>query len=219
MLKVNVAMLCSALVLSSFSLQGHASFVDLGTTTVDTSSNLEWLDLTESMGYSFNQVVNDNIFPTWRYATLSELQALYSGFGFNVERAYYQPASNGPQGAVDLATSLLGDTYGDPTGQTRGVGGIIASAGFTSYSDSFKWRLGVEEGSDLAPYGSYLAVDLLVTGSGVGIGVDNPSAGHYLVREYEGASPVPLPAAVWLFGSGLMALFGFRMTNRINTNR
>lgn len=210
MLKVNAAMLCSVIVLSSFSLQGHASFIDLGTTTVDTRSNLEWLDLTESMGFSFNQVVNYNIFPTWRYATLSELQTLYSGFGFNVERAYYQPASNGPQGAVDLAISLLGDTYGDPNGVVRGVVGIIASAGFTSFPDSdlFKRSLGVTEGSDLAPNGSFLTVNLLATGSGSGVGVDNPSTGHYLVREYEGASPVPLPAAVWLFGSGLLGLMG-----------
>jgi hypothetical protein len=155
-LKVNAAMLCSALVLSSFSLQGHASFVDLGTTTVDTSSNLEWLDLTESMGYSFNQVVNDNIFPTWRYATLSELQALYSGFGFNVERAYYQPASNGPQGASiwqpacwatpmaillgkreALAASLL--QPGLPRTRTRSSGVSVSKRGPTSHPTAPTW--------------------------------------------------------------------------------
>jgi len=68
------------------SLAANASIVDLGTITRDTDTGLEWLDVTETQGLSYNQVIAEmgdgGTYEGWRYAISSELDRLILNFGY-----------------------------------------------------------------------------------------------------------------------------------------
>ena len=54
----------------------HAGLMDLGVTTLDTSTGLEWLDIDQSLGFSWQEVelgVGGFLDDEWRHATLSEI--------------------------------------------------------------------------------------------------------------------------------------------------
>src|SRR5262245_39648585 len=87
----------------------HALLINLGDTTLDTRSRLEWLDVTLTQGLSDESVIagaGGHLGSGYRYATRSELRDLFS-FYTNVEYAPgellfpYQPV-----GLLDLLRSL-----------------------------------------------------------------------------------------------------------------
>ena len=55
------------------SLTTHAAIIDLGTITRDTDAGLDWLDVTESRGLSYNDVTAQlgagGTYDGWRYDT------------------------------------------------------------------------------------------------------------------------------------------------------
>ena len=58
--------------LLSLSINCHASLIDNNFYTTDTTSGLDWLDLTETVGYSYNyistQLGSGGEFEGWQYA-------------------------------------------------------------------------------------------------------------------------------------------------------
>lgn len=66
--------------------------IDNGSYTSDTSSGLDWLDLSETQGFSYNYVLsqlNDNgIYKSWRYASLDEVDVLWQSFGLSKSDAF-----------------------------------------------------------------------------------------------------------------------------------
>jgi hypothetical protein len=71
-LGLSLALSCSA---------AYAVFIDKGDTTVDTSSNLEWLDMNLSRGFTFQEVATMSKFAGWRHATVAETSAVFVQFG------------------------------------------------------------------------------------------------------------------------------------------
>ncbi|ARN74886.1 hypothetical protein [Oceanicoccus sagamiensis] len=69
------------------SLSVNAVIVDLGSITRDTSTGLDWLDLTETNGRSYVDVSGKlgegQEFDGWRYASVDEAQALWKNFGIS----------------------------------------------------------------------------------------------------------------------------------------
>jgi hypothetical protein len=67
------------------SAQNFARFVDSGRTTLDTETGLEWLDLTETMGISYFDLLGElnpgGLFEGYRYASTGELYGLFEGLG------------------------------------------------------------------------------------------------------------------------------------------
>ena len=167
--------------------------------TLDDVSGLQWLDLTETYGLMFDYVSGQfdvgSEFEGFRYATDAEVQALWSNFGIDLSTG--APTSvAGADPNVEIAAGILGNTWNiyaffdypfGASGITANTGGTGHSAmgayqtdfGFTTYE-----TIGTITSSDtltnIQPYGSYLVM----------------------------GSPVPVPAAVWLFGSGLLGLIG-----------
>ena len=80
---VGVAFCIGAVVLNSY--PSRAALIDQGVTTLDDATNLEWLDLTETTGQSYNSVAAGfGGFTTvqgFGYATVSDVLTLFANAG------------------------------------------------------------------------------------------------------------------------------------------
>lgn len=185
--------------------------------------NIEWMELTatENMTRSSveSQLTSGGAFQGWRYATRSEVETLHDGLwggtaeewdvsnyagarlyfdSFGVGSSYASQNNNGYStggytywttyfgtvGACDIATSY--SCYGHVAIEDTNFG-ASTNSGF--FSDA----LGLSTGIDLVNY-------QISTNSEAAI-LNHAS---YLVR----TAAVPIPAAIWLFGSGLLGLVG-----------
>jgi len=174
--------------------------------TQDTASGLEWLDLTVTAGMSFNDVSaqfgSGGNYDGWRYATRAEVAGLWDSFGGD---GVYTGWSSGNNGLFDVVSSYVGDLYCESAGCTTGSGVSSWLTGDTNPQYSgLVYR---------AQSGDFLSNPLNSTQDNFDIesglyrmDIGTVSVGSALVRE---VSPVPVPAAVWLFGSGLISLVGF----------
>ncbi len=83
MLKKTIALLG----LSLAALSANAAIQDLGTITRDTETGLEWLDVTETAGMTYNQVITATETGAlqgqgWEYATADQFDELIINFGY-----------------------------------------------------------------------------------------------------------------------------------------
>lgn len=120
---------------------------------------------------------------------------LTNGFGgYNPTEGGHMALLNSVDGHSGTDTSLYLNTQGNP-----GVDGslirfdISANAGDTL---TFDWAFKTD---DYAPYSDFAFISLVGTGA---------ADGHYEVLAEITPAPVPVPAAVWLMGSGLLGLAG-----------
>lgn len=180
--------------------------IEEGVITQDTSTNLEWLSLERMLGRSSNSVnlwMSDGILKGWRFAEEDEVVGLLGNFGF----PGYDYSVNGSHSdpdlidsSVNMLTSYLGDTVSSRSlgnVQYSGVLGVIGGQGgglngFAAYTIS------IDENVEYTHYGSFCCVEDPML---------NSTTSYFLVRETP--TTVPVPAAVWLFGSGLLGLVGF----------
>ena len=77
-----------ALVGITLSLSANAAIVDMGNITRDTTTGLDWLDLTETANRTYLDVfsnfsVGGNL-DGWRYASRLEVYELWSNIGVNI---------------------------------------------------------------------------------------------------------------------------------------
>ena len=161
--------------------------------TQDTTTGLQWLDLSASSNRSFSDVSTQlgvgGDFEGFRYASEVEVRTLFSNAGVpDLSGAWnllnYQPV-------LDLQ-SLIGITRGS-------FGESFGATGDQGFNSSSVLGIGLQQQSN--PSSSvYQQARVLVNNT---IPLDQTAfLGHWLVR------PVPVPSAVWLFGSGLLGLVG-----------
>jgi len=180
--------------------QVNAAIIDNDYFTTDTNSGLDWLDVNNTFGLSYAQVKETAYFTAddFRHATVTEVVNIFSEFG---------------------VTNFSGHRV---TENCSGVRNRIDTMGPGYNAGNFD----VLEGwAELEPFDPNLAIHINVDATFEGNGFDNSRArmdsivpkdfnhnsnhrGHWLVRET--LSPVPVPAAIWLFGTGLLGLIGFR---------
>lgn len=176
----------------------------------DTTTNLEWLKLTETTGMTYGavsgQLGTGGSFEGLRYATNAEVINLFSDyFGIALGPSDYYgetPAYLDP--GVRLASEALGTGVSGGTDEFSGPNANYILIGYTgeAMTDESQFVLGARtrwsdtdyfSARDPLPlYAAFYATDTsfdLVRGS-------------YLVR----TAVVPLPAAAWLFGSGLLGV-------------
>ena len=160
----------------------NAALIDNGDTTTDTDTGLIWLDLTETIGLS----VHDFLADTGGYLSSGWSLAL----GSQVDTLFVNAGAPDPSDAavIDLLLSLLGQT-----GENDGAFGQgFADNGSGTFSLPLYWAWNNRpaiNGSENCCYPPERAEVWL---------------GLYLVMP----TVIPLPAAVWLFGSGLIGLIG-----------
>ncbi|MES9974514.1 MAG: VPLPA-CTERM sorting domain-containing protein [Candidatus Thiodiazotropha sp.] len=180
--------------------------VEEGVITRDTSTSLEWLSLERMLGRPSDSVsswMSDGYLKGWRFAEEDEVVGLLVNFGF----PGYDYSLNGSHSdpdlidsSINILTSYLGDTVSSVSSgnvQYSGVIGVIEGQeeelnGFTAYTISINGNI------EYVHYGSSCCVEDPTISS---------TTSYFLVRETP--SPVPIPAAIWLFGSGLIGLVGY----------
>jgi hypothetical protein len=185
-----------------FSRASSASvLVDDGDYTLDTVTSLEWLDLSSTVGYSYNDVIANNgvnyIADGWHYATRADFLKLASDAGIPTSIAssnvnFSIAASN----ALNLMGMLgVTNSFGDFT-ESFGllgeqVGDLIATGDL---------YVGLSYGVGADAYGTLSWPDIGLNGEG-----------SYLIRNVEVAE-TPLPGSIALFLSslGLVALIAWR---------
>lgn len=199
MIKKLLALTCLTL-----SISAHAAIVDLGQHTRDTSTGLDWLDFEQTSELSSFGMASaldaGGALEIYRYATWNEILTLWSNLGVPVYEGIECPCWSGY--ASRAYTSQEFDAFmsgADLLGMP-----VTAEAGVFE----FKGR------------SSLSRIDLLRFDTGSGnlefyelfngpSWAANPGVGNYLVTQ----SPVPAPAAFWLFGSALVTLGTIRRKN------
>ena len=126
---ISVRAFCSAEVILTISVSAaNAVLIDRGATTLETSTRLEWLDLTVSQARSFDDVAGQfgagGDFAGWRHATFSEATALFAANGF-------PDGYNSTQSATAIFERIqpFGQTYLDS------FGGITQWGAFGNFDD------------------------------------------------------------------------------------
>ena len=174
--------------------------------TQDTVTGLEWLDLTATTSRSYNDISAKfgagQEFDGWRYATRSEISGFFDAFGG--DSTYYMSGwSVQNNGLFDEVSALWGDTY-----CALVINACADGEGSSFYVTSSKGSGGTHYyGSIQDPATDIRSIEndwvrIAQTSFTDTTAID--TFGAALVRE----TVVPVPAAVWLFGSGLLGLIG-----------
>lgn len=166
-----------------------AALMDSGTSMVDTTTNLEWLDLTQTQGMTLNQVQSSSLILTdgWVYATAAQVTTLFDNAGFlstnNVNNVGNDPA----------ALLLLG-----ALGCTQFCGTVNATGrGFADNGSPWFTRPNYHTSG----LGAGAAIISLQTQN---LDLADTTAGHFLIRA------IPEPSTALLMGLGLTSLAAAR---------
>ena len=191
--------LCACL--SVFSIQAASAVLDVagGLVTRDTVSGLDWLDLTETNDLSYDfvsgQLDTGEQFAGWRYATNNEVVQLWANWGIDLSAGQPTQVDGFVDPAIATAVSFLGNIVHESSPDvfmdgTLGITIDQPNVGLHSW-------MGAYTGVNVSFYQPAEWKNFSDDVSAV-------HTGSYLVRD----SAVPVPAAVWLFGSGLLGLIG-----------
>ncbi len=204
----------------------NVDFDDHGTYTTDNISGLDWLDVTASINQNYNFVTKNmvagGIYAGWRYASGAEFDGLVANYtgGFRGDDFMNRIYGDRIDGLVTLLGSTLdshhlyyyGKTYDQLHGFAEGKGwdytyGFIADTTYQGehwlamlYDDNlFSWRPDMES----AQWNHHKNSQ------------DSYSFGSYLVRDAVKITETPVPAALWLFGPGLIGILGLSRRNKL----
>jgi hypothetical protein len=196
-----------AAILLSYSSFSQAILIDKGSTTVDTATNLEWLDVTATLGESYNSVIGGfggYIANGYSVATYSQLCVLFGALGDSIancpdDRGHDIAPSNAAEfifkfGDTTLSLTGYARTFGwfdDGDVLTLGVVGIACFEGSASYS--WCWGTNAATVTSITAHTNEYAGDV----------------GGWLVRD----ASVPEPAIIGLFTLGLVGI-GFARRKR-----
>jgi len=166
-------------------------------------NGLRWLDLSQTRGQSYYavsaQLEVGGTFEGFRYATRDEVSGLWDSAGGDDD--YYYGYSTQNNGVFDILAPYWGDLYCQVNACTPGDG---YSSAFTSdeydynrvyspfaFDDYFDTQRSNEDYFEIENISSKKQTHLTWASALVQI------------------SPVPIPATVWLFGTGILGLIGF----------
>jgi len=176
-----------------------------GLITRDLVSGLDWLDLNETQGKSFNyvnsQFLTGGLYEGWRYATETEVSDFWDAFGGDSSK--YSGWSFENNGLFDLIAPLWGDMNCARAGCAPGEG--YSSPMFIRPNDNNNQFISLM--FDPANNERSLTEDFFdLLHQGLGPDIEDMQVGSALVRT---TPAIPIPSAIWLFCSGLIGLIGF----------
>jgi hypothetical protein len=185
----------------------HAALVNNGSYTTDTVSDLDWLDLTETRNRSYDDISSQldagGEFAGWRYATGVEAEALFTQFGLPIGRATDDPLSAEMNASIILMSSYLGETVSFLNAAEQRYYGTLGIVGQSNSAGTHQ-RMGAYKFSNYFgdPWRGFPETDADAHSTNRLDSASYVYEGHYLVN----STIVPIPAAVWLFGSALAGL-------------
>lgn len=206
------------------SISAQAAIVDMGSVTRDTSTGLDWLDVTFTAGMSYNQVAAElgpgGNYEGWRYASVAELDQLIINFGYvavntncSGEGLHCDSHLKDNSPLITTMIKTLGDTYDAHLDRTQAQ--YDAAPDGAGYTYGF---LGSPSAADFYPVAMIYDGDLINRSTGIYLGDEDDqvkshshwerdyfaldSLGSFLVAP----SQVPIPASGWLFISALLCL-------------
>lgn len=175
--------------------------------TRDTSNGLDWLDLGVTANRSYDDISSQlgagGEFSGWRYATRSEIISFFDSFGGDSQ--YYLGWTTQNNDLFSNVAPYWGDLKCDdplvncPTGAygySYFIYNEIPSTGYHTaglISDNYTQAISIDH--------DYIWFDALSRQDNL----YSDWVGHALVKE---VTTVPVPSAIWLFGSGLIGLIG-----------
>ncbi len=172
---------------------GDSSF-GLGSITIDSVSGLEWLDLTYTAGWSYDDVsgnLTGGTWDGWRYATGDEVDAFW--------------ANGGSTGTADAWVADVIGLWGTTSGSPFDITATFLNAG------TYIGSIGSHNWGYLGDY-TLQTCNCYAAESNFGYQLDDTESSevaHALVRDPNAVSAVPVPAAIWLFGTALIGLVGY----------
>ena len=198
-----------------------AEFLDVGQSHWDTNTGLEWLDFghlvdgSNTFGYSINQSVA-NGGTVWRLPTHTEVYNLFDTFftdyGFVADANGTQTLAegDGTSTLIQSRNSWLMDFGSDAK--------VVTDSDDVKHSLLYSSGMYIDENGDIQVMGVKFDTTSLTTtiygqdynffdATGITLTRDSAYAniGVFMVSTHV----VPIPAAIWLFGTGLIALLGF----------
>jgi len=191
---INLALL---LLIQLFSINtakaSFSDFIDNGNYTSDTISGLDWYDVSLTQGQSYNDIIpltnTGSSLSGWSFATASEFKSMLANFLDIPSSGYYSPSS----GTLLPLITMLGST--STSNNASAIDGRVINGATTTQLD--RALIVTRPNSEFN--------DLAISHNGIILNIDNDSAvGSFLVRQ--SVAPVPVPAAFWLMGSGIIGL-------------
>lgn len=184
-----------------------AVLIDNGLTTLDTDQNLIWLDISESLNRSYNDVAGQfgtgSDFEGYRHATTSEVTTLFTNAGF--APPYFSLPDTSP---MALLIFLLGGTIA-PTTEEATASGMFddsdSAPGANVGGATLIW-----ESDDEFFDAAFVTPNIQDPTESL------PTVGHWLVRDV--ATQVSAPAGGALFAMGLIGLGFARRRRAARTN-
>lgn len=186
----------------------QAQIVDSGNYLTDNATNLQWLDVTETVGLSFSQVsgllASNHTYAGqtgWRYATADEFVGLVTDYTGN------STPTTGP------ASSYLAFIHGEAGGLISMLGNTLDLTYLAYYGKTYSEYTGRPEGSYTSTTGILdTSFTARITNNGgsdvaqiynVSYQITDPGIGSYLVRSVS-AVPEPETYAMMLVGLGVL---------------
>ncbi len=196
---INVKSLSLAVSTLVLSTSVNAALIDNGILTLDDETGLQWLDTTETIGMSYNDA---GTLEGYRHATFREIEDMmskalpsYSPITTSDGQKYMNSSDSAIIAEVDAYHLLFGFTTSGFTNRASNF--YLNENGMLTNWNASRWDTSIQING--GPGNSNDFSSLLNSGSS--------SYGTFLVVG-ESVSAVPVPAAAWLFGSGLIGLIG-----------
>ena len=185
-----------------FSSYSYASIEDFGNYTYESSSGLDWLDLTETASRSYADVSSlmdpGEEFYGWQYATTQQVIEFFGAFGGQPPYTGLLDADS--SNSLEIAHRMWGIIDSSFSCGLFNCSSTNISRFMHNNNETPNYYLGII--SDRT--GSVLLVDLFHSTDTADLSHIFPATGSALVRPH---APVPLPPSIALLGCGLLGLF------------
>jgi len=186
------------------------------TLTLDTSTGLEWLDVTLTQGMSINQVSGQlgsgGLYAGFQYAHASDVHTLILDGGVSSEPIEGSTTAANLT-AVNSLISLLGQTFFDNSANTAtfGLEGWLADHGAVGPNDAEAGMIWLQQRGADCPCASAVANEFATS---VGPGSADPMIGSFLIRSFTPSVPEPSTWAMLILGFGGIGFMAYRRRNQ-----